>query len=97
MLTTTIRRLEGCGMLAQLLYATKRCPSSKKRGGEYPSSVNQCLKWLDKRPTGSVVYTCFGSGSLLSVEQLREVALGIEASSHPFVWFVRNKGDDLIP
>ncbi|XP_020677364.1 scopoletin glucosyltransferase-like [Dendrobium catenatum] len=67
------------------------------RGGEYPASVYECLKWLDKRPTGSVVYMCFGSGSLFSVEQLREMALGLEASRHPFVWVVRNEDEDWIP
>ncbi|XP_020677391.1 scopoletin glucosyltransferase-like [Dendrobium catenatum] len=67
------------------------------RGGEYPVSVYECLKWLDKRPTGSVVYMCFGSGSLFSVEQLREMALGLEASRHSFVWVVRNEGEDWIP
>ncbi|KAL0921000.1 hypothetical protein M5K25_008023 [Dendrobium thyrsiflorum] len=67
------------------------------RGGEYPASVNECLKWLDKRPTSSVVYICFGSLSLFSIEQLREMALGFEASKHPFVWVIRNGGNDWIP
>ncbi|XP_020677363.1 scopoletin glucosyltransferase-like [Dendrobium catenatum] len=67
------------------------------RGGEYPAFVNECLKWLDKKPTGSVVYMCFGSMSLFSVEQLSEMALGLEASRHPFVWVMRNEGNDWIP
>ncbi|KAH0464343.1 hypothetical protein IEQ34_007129 [Dendrobium chrysotoxum] len=37
------------------------------------------------------------SGSLFSVAQLREMALGLEASRHPFVWVVRNEGNDWIP
>ncbi|XP_020677393.1 UDP-glycosyltransferase 73B4-like [Dendrobium catenatum] len=67
------------------------------RGGKYPTSVNECLKWLDKRSVGTVVYICFGSGSFFSVEQLREIALGLEASMHSFVWVVQNKGNDWIP
>ncbi|KAI0515672.1 hypothetical protein KFK09_008338 [Dendrobium nobile] len=75
----------------------KEVTNKSSRGGEYPASVNECLKWLDKRPTGSIVYICFGSGSLFSVEQLREIALGLEESRLPFVWVVRNECDDWIP
>ncbi|KAH0463756.1 hypothetical protein IEQ34_006542 [Dendrobium chrysotoxum] len=75
----------------------KEVTNKSTRGGEYPSSVNKCLKWLDKRPIGSVVYMCFGSGSLFSMEQLREIALGLEESRLPFVWVVRNERDDWIP
>ncbi|PKU60513.1 UDP-glycosyltransferase 73B3 [Dendrobium catenatum] len=32
---------------------------------------------------------CFGSMSLFSVEQLSEMALGLEASRHPFVWVMQ--------
>ncbi|XP_020677377.1 scopoletin glucosyltransferase-like [Dendrobium catenatum] len=77
------------------LYNKEMTKSS--RGGEYPASVNECLKWLDKRPTGSIVYICFGSGSLFSVEQLREIALALEESRLLFVWVVRNECDDWIP
>ncbi|KAH0464144.1 hypothetical protein IEQ34_006930 [Dendrobium chrysotoxum] len=67
------------------------------RDREYPASINECLKWLDKRPTGSILYMCFGSGSIFSIEQLREMALGLEASRHPFVWVMQNEGNDWIP
>ncbi|KAH0464420.1 hypothetical protein IEQ34_007206 [Dendrobium chrysotoxum] len=75
----------------------KEVTNKSTRGGEYRAFVNKCLKWIDKRPTGSVVYMCFGSGSLFSMEQLREIALGIEESRLPFVWVVRNECDDWIP
>ncbi|PKA65320.1 UDP-glycosyltransferase 73B5 [Apostasia shenzhenica] len=55
------------------------------------------LKWLDGKPPGSVVYMCFGSASLFSRAQLREMALGLEASGHLFVWVVRNAGSDWLP
>ncbi|XP_020677380.1 scopoletin glucosyltransferase-like [Dendrobium catenatum] len=75
----------------------KEVINKSTRGGEYSSSVDECLKWLEKRSVGSVVYICFGSGGFLSVEQLREIALGLEASMHSFVWVVRDKGNDWIP
>ncbi|PKA65321.1 UDP-glycosyltransferase 73B5 [Apostasia shenzhenica] len=69
------------------------------RGGEQQSGADagDCLNWLDRKPPGSVVYMCFGSASLFSADQLREMALGLESSGHFFVWVVRNTGNDWLP
>ncbi|XP_020677366.1 scopoletin glucosyltransferase-like [Dendrobium catenatum] len=67
------------------------------RGGEQSTSVSECLKWLDEKPMSSVVYVCFGSGGLFSVAQLREMALGLEASTLSFIWVVRNWDNKWIP
>ncbi|XP_020572909.1 scopoletin glucosyltransferase-like [Phalaenopsis equestris] len=61
------------------------------KGGE------ECLKWLDGRKPGSVVYVCFGSAGDFTTAQLREMAVGLEASGSPFVWVVRNAGEEWIP
>lgn len=45
--------------------------------------------WLDKQPSESVIYVSFGSGGLLSYEQMTEVAWGLELSQQRFVWVVR--------
>ncbi|XP_039128914.1 scopoletin glucosyltransferase-like [Dioscorea cayenensis subsp. rotundata] len=37
---------------------------------------------------GSVLYVCFRSLSSFSGEQIREIALGLEASNHAFIWVV---------
>lgn len=66
------------------------------RGGESKGG-EECLKWLDGREPRSVVYLCFGSTSDFTIAQLREMALGLEASSYPFVWVVRNEGEEWIP
>ncbi|KAD4585950.1 hypothetical protein E3N88_23551 [Mikania micrantha] len=59
---------------------------------------HECLKWLDLQPMGSVVYLCFGSSGVLTSEQLKEIAKGLEASGHRFLWVVRsppsNKKED---
>ncbi|KAH0463992.1 hypothetical protein IEQ34_006778 [Dendrobium chrysotoxum] len=67
------------------------------RGGEQSTSVSECLKWLDEKPMSSVVYVCFGSGGFFSLAQLRQMALGLEASTHSFIWVVRNGDDNWIP
>ncbi|CAD6215342.1 unnamed protein product [Miscanthus lutarioriparius] len=46
-------------------------------------------EWLDRQPTGSVVYVSFGSAGTLSVEQTAELAAGLEDSGHRFLWIVR--------
>ncbi|KAE8124648.1 hypothetical protein FH972_019513 [Carpinus fangiana] len=59
--------------------------SSNKR--DDPAS---CLRWLDLQPSRSVVFLCFGSLGLFSVEQLKEIAIGLERSGLRFLWVVRN-------
>ncbi|KAI5010716.1 hypothetical protein ZWY2020_012853 [Hordeum vulgare] len=48
-----------------------------------------CIEWLDGQPTGSVVFVSFGSGGSLTMEQTAELAAGLEASGHRFLWVVR--------
>lgn len=53
-------------------------------------AVPECLSWLDSQPSQSVVFLCFGSLGLFSIEQLKEIALGLEKSDQRFLWVVRN-------
>ncbi|PKA49306.1 UDP-glucose flavonoid 3-O-glucosyltransferase 7 [Apostasia shenzhenica] len=53
-----------------------------------------CLKWLDRKPPCSVVYICFGSISSFTKAQLQEIALGLEAAGHLFLWVVNLVGTD---
>jgi UDP-N-acetylglucosamine:LPS N-acetylglucosamine transferase len=52
---------------------------------------HECLAWLDEQPEESVVFLCFGSAGSVnhSEEQLKEIAVGLERSSHRFLWVVR--------
>ncbi|GMH09342.1 hypothetical protein Nepgr_011183 [Nepenthes gracilis] len=52
-----------------------------------------CLRWLDKQPSGSVLFVSFGSGGTLSSDQLTELAFGLEISGQRFLWVVRNPND----
>ncbi|TYH79950.1 hypothetical protein ES332_D03G099500v1 [Gossypium tomentosum] len=51
---------------------------------------DDCLMWLDKQPSKSVVFLCFGSLGLFSAQQLKEIAEGLERSEQRFLWVVRN-------
>ncbi|RDY05043.1 Scopoletin glucosyltransferase, partial [Mucuna pruriens] len=64
------------------------------RGKEASIDENECLKWLDTKNPNSVVYVCFGSIANFPDSQLREIAMGLEASGQQFVWVVRKRGND---
>ncbi|KAK7312046.1 hypothetical protein VNO77_35578 [Canavalia gladiata] len=55
---------------------------------------HECLKWLSTKEHDSVVYICFGSMCLLSDEQLYQIARGLEASGHQFLWVVHRKNNE---
>ncbi|KAF8405176.1 hypothetical protein HHK36_010076 [Tetracentron sinense] len=62
-------------------------PLTRSIGPERARS--ECLDWLNKQPTESVVYVSFGSGGTLSAEQLTELAYGLELSQQRFIWVAR--------
>ncbi|KAL6839216.1 hypothetical protein ACP4OV_030888 [Aristida adscensionis] len=62
-------------------------PPAGASAGESP-----CVRWLDTKPSCSVVFVCFGTYAAISEEQLRELALGLEASGKPFLWVLRAAG-----
>ncbi|GMH23959.1 hypothetical protein Nepgr_025802 [Nepenthes gracilis] len=76
--------------------------NSKNGGRPDGSNGNRdsILLWLDDQPPASVVFLCFGSMGTVGVEQVREVANGLEQSGHRFVWALRRPpsgGGNLVP
>ncbi|XP_057957460.1 anthocyanidin 3-O-glucosyltransferase 2-like [Malania oleifera] len=47
------------------------------------------ISWLDDQPPSSVVFLCFGSMGSFSVDQVREIARGLEHSGQRFIWSLR--------
>ncbi|KAJ4750511.1 Glycosyltransferase [Rhynchospora pubera] len=59
----------------------------------------ECLKWLDTKTSGSVVYVNFGSITVMTNDQLIEFAWGLANSKCDFLWVIRNdlvKGDSAV-
>ncbi|XP_016651183.1 PREDICTED: hydroquinone glucosyltransferase-like [Prunus mume] len=54
---------------------------------------HECLGWLDRQPRGSVLFVAFGSGGTHSLEQMKELALGLEMSGQRFLWVVRSPNE----
>ena len=57
---------------------------------ESKGSMKTIGKWLDAQPPRSVVYISFGSIFSPTVDQIKELAQGLEASGQRFVWVVRH-------
>ncbi|XP_047967766.1 anthocyanidin 3-O-glucosyltransferase 5-like [Salvia hispanica] len=59
------------------------------RESEPDHRSSELVQWLDRQPDESVVLASFGSGGVLSQQQMTELAWGLENSRQRFVWVVR--------
>ncbi|KAL7613747.1 UDP-glycosyltransferase 74G1 [Lactuca sativa] len=57
----------------------------------------ECMKWLNDKPKGSVVYVSFGSGGKLEPEQMEEIAWGLNETDTNFLWVVRETEKEKLP
>ncbi|CAM0954187.1 unnamed protein product [Alopecurus aequalis] len=55
------------------------------------------MRWLDEQPERSVIYVAFGSEMPLTLEQIRELALGLELAGARFLWAMREPSAALLP
>lgn len=60
-----------------------------RKGGSSTVSVEDIKSWLDAREDRKVVYVCFGSQAVLTNDQMKELALGLEKSGVHFVLCVK--------
>ncbi|VAH40115.1 unnamed protein product [Triticum turgidum subsp. durum] len=58
-------------------------------GALSPESIG-CVWWLDEKPASSVLYVSFGTMTIFSPEQMRELARGLDLSGKNFVWVIAN-------
>ncbi|KAJ0014826.1 hypothetical protein Pint_21645 [Pistacia integerrima] len=55
---------------------------------------NDYIEWLNSKPKSSVVYVSFGSLIVLEKQQMEEIARGLLASAHPFLWVIRENQNE---
>ncbi|KAG1366715.1 scopoletin glucosyltransferase-like [Cocos nucifera] len=72
-------------------------PTTDKKDDNPGLGRDATLRWLDGKEDHSVAYVSFGTTCRFSDEQLRELALGLEAGGHPFVWALRAEGEAWMP
>ncbi|TVU18799.1 hypothetical protein EJB05_34913, partial [Eragrostis curvula] len=62
-------------------------------GGLSPDD-ERCLRWLDGKPRGSVVYVSFGTLTHFSPAEQRELARGLQISGKNFLWIMGGEDAD---
>ncbi|KAG0493812.1 hypothetical protein HPP92_004806 [Vanilla planifolia] len=59
------------------------------RGNKSSIDEDWCIKWLDSKKPGSVIYVSFGSLVQTGFTQLVEIGMGLEAADQPFIWVIK--------
>ncbi|CAI0412319.1 unnamed protein product [Linum tenue] len=57
------------------------------------NSPEICKNWLDSKPARSVLFVSFGSQNTIAEAQMKELAVGLEASGTNFIWVIRPDED----
>ncbi|KAK3028993.1 hypothetical protein RJ639_038196, partial [Escallonia herrerae] len=63
----------------------------------YEPETGACMKWLNTKKTGSVVYVSFGSAASLSADQMAEMANALRQISDSFLWVVKPIEESKLP
>ncbi|XP_050286474.1 mogroside IE synthase-like [Quercus robur] len=80
------------------IYLDKRLEDDKEYGlNLFKPSMDTCMKWLDTKKIGSVVYISFGSMAALGEEQMVEITSGLKNSNCYFLWVVRESECKKLP
>uniref|UniRef100_A0A0D9XHP9 Glycosyltransferase n=1 Tax=Leersia perrieri TaxID=77586 RepID=A0A0D9XHP9_9ORYZ len=58
------------------------------------TDAERCLRWLDEKAPGSVVYICFGTLARLLPAELTEVARALTLSGRNFLWIITREDTD---
>ncbi|MED6197101.1 hypothetical protein PIB30_053541 [Stylosanthes scabra] len=75
--------------IGPLSLCNRETEEKAKRGDDPSIDEHECLKWLDTKKPNSVIYLCFGSLANFQDSQLKEIAMGLEASGQQFIWVVK--------
>uniref|UniRef100_A0A0D9W6W5 Glycosyltransferase n=1 Tax=Leersia perrieri TaxID=77586 RepID=A0A0D9W6W5_9ORYZ len=93
-LVNTVQELEPSGLaMIRASFGVQPWPIGPILAEPAPSKSNddddRIIQWLDSHPPRSVLYISFGSQNTISIHQMGELALGLEASGRPFLWAIR--------
>ncbi|KAL9260157.1 Phloretin 4'-O-glucosyltransferase-like protein [Drosera capensis] len=84
--------LTAIGPLLPSAFLDGKDPSDKSSGLDlFKKSKDNDIEWLNTKPKASVVYVSFGSITVLSKQQMDEMARGVLDSGRPFLWVIREK------
>ncbi|XP_057975600.1 mogroside IE synthase-like [Malania oleifera] len=80
------------------IYLDKRVKDDENYGFNlYKPNNDACIKWLNTKETGSVVYVSFGSAASLNAEQMTEMACALKHNNNNFLWVVKATEERMLP
>lgn len=82
------------GPLIPSAFLDGKDPSDTCFGGDLFQCTKNYIEWLNTMPVSSVIYLSFGSISILSKQQMEEIAQGLLQSGRPFLWVIRAKNQN---
>ncbi|XP_057948723.1 UDP-glycosyltransferase 74B1 [Malania oleifera] len=86
------------GPMVPSAYLDGQIKGDKGYGASLWSPLSEeCLEWLEQRPSHSVVYVSFGSMASLMPTQMEEIAWGLRDSGFPFLWVVKESERAKLP
>ncbi|KAA8527883.1 hypothetical protein F0562_035248 [Nyssa sinensis] len=77
------------GPLIPSVFLDGKDTSDASSGIDLFQKSNEYVEWLNSKPESSVIYISFGSLSMLSKQQMEEMARGLLESQRPFLWVNR--------
>ncbi|KAJ0035591.1 hypothetical protein Pint_26244 [Pistacia integerrima] len=90
--------IKAIGPTIPSVYLDKRLEDDKDYGlSIFKPKTETCMKWLDSKEPGSVIYVSFGSYGALGEEQMEELAWGLKRSNRLFLWVVRESETGKLP
>ncbi|XVF84890.1 hypothetical protein PTKIN_Ptkin17bG0075700 [Pterospermum kingtungense] len=78
------------GPMVPSAYLDERIKGDRGYGSSLWKPLSEeCMEWLETKPSQSVVYISFGSMVSLTEEEMEEIAWGLKKSNLHFLWVVR--------
>ncbi|KAK7282500.1 hypothetical protein RIF29_11332 [Crotalaria pallida] len=90
-------KLRTIGPSIPSMFLDKRLENDEDYGAAQFSSDEECMKWLEDKPKGSVVYVSFGTMVAINEKQIEELAFGLKDSGSYFLWAVRASEQGKLP
>ncbi|KAL4280727.1 hypothetical protein GQ457_03G025890 [Hibiscus cannabinus] len=86
------------GPMVPSAYLDQRIKGDRGYGSSLWKPLSEeCMEWLETKPSNSVVYVSFGSMVSLPEEQIQEIAWGLKESDMHFLWVVRDTEQPKLP
>ncbi|KAM0055957.1 putative N-hydroxythioamide S-beta-glucosyltransferase [Helianthus debilis subsp. tardiflorus] len=86
------------GPMVPSAYLDGRIEGDKGYGASLWKPLDEdCAKWLETKPSNSVVYISFGSMVSLTQQEMEEIAWGLQDSGFYFLWVVKDSERHKLP